>query len=1412
VNPNHKGGKLYFNLGDISEDILRDGRKFFENGLPADGSDENVEFTVWGRVPTIQMIVNAFDNEANARQYQDVGYDGLQDSKERDFFTPTYLDLIASMFGTESEAYKKAYKDPSADNYHFYRGSDYDAEDVKILGRYKHYNNAEGNSPTDSQSPESYPTAAHNIPNVEDMNNDNTLSEEEKYYQYVVNLSPERMVVGENYIVDMYEATPETFPNGNRIATKWYQFRIPIKNPDQVIGGISGFNSIRFLRLFMRDFEEPVYCRFATFELVRTDWRSYSMREDGPWVPGQEEECTFDIATVSFEENSNRKPIPYVLPPGIERESYVGTTVYQVDEKALSMKVVNLNDGESRAIYKNLSYDLRQFKKLKMFVHAEEIVQGTVNQGDITVFVRLGLDFEENYYEYEIPVKTTDWNVGKDTALIWPATNRIDILLDSLVAIKQHRNLAIRNGKHPSNFQPYQETLNGNTVTVVGMPNIADVTTIMIGIRNPKKKHPNDGDDMLPKSLEVWINELRLTDFNERSGFAALARARLNLADVGDLTLSGSYTSPGFGSIEQSITQRSQESTVNFDFATNIDGGKVLFPEKWNIKIPVHYDLSINHIIPEYNPLNPDVKLREDFKWYELYGEKEEKDSVRRMTTTIVQRQNINLMNIRKERRMDKPLKIRPWDIENLDFSYSYSEMKSSDVDVEFDNQYKHDGQIGYTFNYNPKNYKPLSSAKKMKSKWLQIIKDFNFYLMPRNFTFRTTVIRELNEFKLRPKSQGNIIIDTSYVKSFDWNRNYALRWDITQGLKLDYRAVAEARITEPQGLIDTREKKDSVWRSFGNGGRMNNFRQNIDISYQIPIQKIPVFNWITATARYAGDYKHISSPLSLMELGNTLQSSYNFTGNATFNFVTLYNNVPYLKKVNQGNFGKNTTKKNSNKNADKGKNEKNSDKTKNSNEEGTEDGKGKDKDKKKNGINVGKYIMDGSLRFLMMIRSVSGNFTYGEGSVLPGYMPFPNLFGVSFPDKGAPGFLYIFGGQPNIRKMAVEGGWLSKDSMMNTAFQSNTILNYSFRATVEPFKDFRIDVNANSNHSQNYQSFFRSSPENPEKWENYSEQISGNHTMSYFALSTFFTNGDDLFRDFRSIRAEMSKKIAQDRGISEIDPETGYPSGYNGIQQEVLTTAFLATYGGKKSKNINTSTPFLKMPLPNWNVNYTGLTKIPIFKKVFQSFSIVHRYIASYGLGNFTRDILYEENPDTKHPSARNDLNNFIPKYTLSQVSLNEKFEPLVGFDMTLVNSFLLRIEFKKGRNVSMSFTNNQITEMLNNELVISAGYRFKDIKIGLIFSGAKRQIVSDLNLTAGFGLRDNKTTIRKIEENVNQISSGMLAMTIDVAADYQLSKMVGLRFFYKQIINKPKMVGANQYDNTNVDCGISVRLLLNQ
>ena len=1398
-NPNHSGGKLYFNLGDISEAILRDGVKFFENGLPPDGSDENVQFTAWGRVPTTQLIVNAFDTEEDSRQYQDVGYDGLQDSRERDFFNDSYLRMVSNEFGTASQAYEKAFNDPSADNYHYFLGTDYDNADVKVVERYKLFNNADGNSVADSQNPESYPTCATQLPNLEDMNNDNTLNEEEKYYQYVIDLSPEHMVVGENYINDMYEAVPNQLPDGSRPTTRWYQFRIPIHNPDKVVNGISGFNSIRFMRVFMRDFDEPIICRFATFELVRGDWRTYnlSLQEEGDYLPTQGDgEGSFYVGTVSYEENANRTPIPYVLPPGIERETLNGITLVEINEQALSMKAVDLPDGDARAVYKNTSYDLRQFNNLQMFVHAEDVFSsGDLKKGDVTCFIRLGSDYTENYYEYEIPVETTPWSVGKDTNAIWPAANRMFVYLDSLVALKQKRNVDVRHGVWPGNNVPYVKRLeNGNVMRVVGVPNLGEVTTIMIGIRNPKKQSIHDNDDMLAKSVELWINELRLCGFDDKQGFAATMRARLNLADVGDLTVSGTYLTPGFGSIEQSVTERSMETKYNLDIATNIDGGKIFFPEKWNIKIPLHYDYSLGVSQPEYNPLNPDVKLKDDLATYDTPAER---DSIRYLTNAFTQRQNVNLMNVRKERNLEGgKLKMHPWDVENLDFSYSYSELKQRDEDMEMNNEFIHNGEIGYTFSTNPKNYRPFSKSKGLKSKWLQIIRDFNITPMPKNVTIRTGLRRELQEFKYRPKSKGNIIVDTSFVKSFDWSRNYAINWDIFQSLKLEYRADVSARIDEPDGLIDTRTEKDSVWHCLGDGGRTTNFRQNFAGTYQIPINKIPLFKWITASVRYTSSYTYTASALSLSYLGNTIQNSNSIQGNGAVNFVTLYNTIPYLKKVNQGN--------NNSRGNNKGSTKPNTTKPKKDKNGNSEEEEQTAKDSLKEKPNYGKIILDGTLRFMMMVRNVSINYSQGNGTTLPGYMGTPNLFGIDLSNK-SPGFLFVFGGQPDVQAFGARGHWLTTDSLMNSAYQRthNEVLN--LRASIEPFKNFRIDVSASRNFTQNYSEYFH--VDEAGNISHYTPQRNGSFSMSYCGLKTFFADYDEVYENFKGVRQQLAERIAQnDPNYSGDVLESGFPDGYSEVSQDVLMNSFFAAYMGKDPEKMDVSTPFLKIPLPNWRLNYNGFSKIKGVDKVFQSLSLVHNYTCTYQVGSYATNVSYVENG-----AARNALGDIMPQYELNQIALSEQFGPLVGFDMTLKNSMLLKVEYKQSRNVALSFANNQITETFAKEFSVSAGYRFKDLKLGLVFSGVKRQFVSDLNLTAGVGIKNNQTMLRKIQEmGADQVTSGMLTATINVAAEYQFSQMVGVKFFYDHTINRPKLT--NQYNNMNFETGISINLMLAQ
>ncbi|NVO02069.1 MAG: cell surface protein SprA, partial [Bacteroidetes bacterium] len=771
-DPLHSGGELYFDLGDISEDVLKDGRKSYENGLPTSTTITNVDTTIWGRVPTVQALVNSFDNNADARKYQDVGYDGLGDDDERTFFYNSYINNIPA-----GAAHDNAVADPSADNYHYFRGSDFDNASTSILDRYKKYNGLEGNSSV--ERPDDYPISSTTIPNAEDINRDNTLSKTERYFQYKVDLKPSKMVVGENYITDVLNANV-TLANGTASSVKWYQFKIPISSPDKIVNNIQDFKSIRFMRTFFKGFSQPIICRFATLDLVRTDWRKYlsSLLAPGEYNPDDTQSQTvFEISAVNIEENGKRSPIPYVLPPDIIRETNVASTnLQQLNEQSLVLKVCNLIDGDARGAYKTSDLDIRQYKKIKMYIHAEAgRVDEALNKGDLTLFLRLGTDFNTNYYEYELPLSPTAWGTTTDKE-IWPDANLIDLDLSQFQDIKLERNVAMRSGSTVTLLTPYNKMDGDRKVTVVGNPTLSGVKTIMIGIRNPKKTSVTNGDDGLAKCAEIWVNELRLTDFNEKGGWAATARITANLADLGTVALAGNISTPGFGSIEKKVNERQKENITQYDIATNLELGKFL-PQKSGIKIPMHFDYSESFSNPQYNPLNPDILLNTDL---DSYSNASQQDSIKKLVQDYTMRKSINFMNVKKEK-TGTSTKSHIYDVENLDFTYAYTEVYHRNIDIEYDVKKTYKGAIGYNFSNNPKNFTPFGKSKFFgKYKSLRLIKDFNFFLMPKLLSFRTDVDRGYSESLMRDKSTAIVIIDPTYVKTFNWNRLYDLKWDLT--------------------------------------------------------------------------------------------------------------------------------------------------------------------------------------------------------------------------------------------------------------------------------------------------------------------------------------------------------------------------------------------------------------------------------------------------------------------------------------------------------------------------------------------------------------------------------------------------------------------------------------------------------
>ena len=1468
----NNGGELCINLGEVSEDILKDGQKFFENGLPIDGDLSRVTETTWGRVPKERSIVYAFDNATGARKKQDVGLNGLSSEEEQTF--GAYGEYLNKVQGIVSpEIFTKFQADPAGDNFHYYRGSDYDEQQLSVLDRYKYINNTEGNSTATEDSPEKYDISVKTVPDVEDINQDYTLNENEKYFEYKIKLTPEDLKVGTGYIVNKREATVKLRNNETETVT-WYQYKVPVKKYTKSIGSIKDFKSIRFMRMYMTDFEKPTILRFGTLELVRGEWRTYEQAMDNSQGSATSVSGTLDISAVNIEENGDKEPVNYVMPPGISRVLDPSQPqLRQENEQAMSIKIIGLNSGDARAVYKNTSMDMRRYKRLQMFVHGEQLIDDITGLKDdqISVFIRLGSDYKSNYYEYEIPLKLTpEGKYNGDTTdgcyAVWPQDNMLNISFDVLTNLKKERNTkkgiagsGVSYGKAYHSFDPDKPA---NKISIMGNPSLAEVKTVMIGVRN------NAG---ATKSAEVWVNELRLTEFDEEGGWAAQGNLNVQLSDLGTVNVGGHVETAGFGGLEQSVSERRLDDYYQYNFTTSFELGK-FFPAKTKVSAPIYFSYSKELTSPKYNPLDQDILLEDALQ---TFSTESEKDSLKNIAQEITSYKNFSLSNVRVDISSKNPM---PYDPANFTVGYSFSKKHNQGNTTAFENENDWRGNFGYNYSPALPTWEPFKNIKS-KSKWAKFAKEFGINWLPQSVAFNTDLSRHYYEMQLRDleNTYGDSEIPISVAKNFLWNRDFALRWDLTKSLKMSFTSATHAEIEEPDRVVnkdlypdDYAIWKDSVKMSLKNFGRPLDYQQNFTASYQLPLNKLPIFDWIVSDAKFSSSYNwnrgaELEEGLSL---GNTIANQRSIDVNGRFNMETLYNHVPFLKKTNRK-FA--STSRSNNRSQTPVKPKKidreiqlrkdttvllthsvNSKRPKVT--AITQGGKryilkykvvdaNKIMIENRDSIKIKVTVIQGpkpedqlwykigqySARFAMMIRNVSVSYRNTYAMTLPGFMPEVGDMLGQTKQNGVfvPGLDFAFGlsGDSYIDK-AVRNNWLLNSSSDSLALQStdlastNAMEDLQIRLTLEPFKDFKIDLNASRtvNKSRSIQFMYDGMP----------ETRSGSFTMTIITIGSSFTksnsgNGyqsktfDKFIKNLDVIqkRVETQYTGAQYPEGSSLkgtfDPANGTISKYS---PDVMIPAFLSAYTGK---DVNSSSleffPNLLSMLPNWKITYSGLSKLEFFKRYFKSFNLNHAYRSLYSVGSyntfqsfqsFMGDLGFVEDVSTGNP---------IPStvYDISSVSINEQFSPLLGIDMTFKNDMTAKVEYKKTRVLNLSMAANQIVETGSSDFVIGLGYKVADLK--LFGAGSKNNkknpVSNDLNLRADFSLRNQSALCRNIQEIYTQATSGNRAFKLSCSADYTFSRLLTLRLYYDYQKNVP-LISSSSYPVTNSDFGIALKFSL--
>ena len=1468
---NKEGGDLYFNLGEISEDILKDGYKSYENGLPIDGSTTYIKETVWGKVSTETAVTYAFDTTTGSNSTQDVGLDGLSDEEEMEFDTyADYLSDLRSVLSADVVAEMEdddfsPFNDPAGDNYHFYRGYDYDEQKLSVLERYKHYNGTEGNSLSSSDADDALYQSARSVPDVEDINQDYTLNESERYYQYKISIRPEDLVVGQNYVTDKIETTVTT-RNGTDEAV-WYQFTIPLDEYERVVGSISDFSTIRFIRMFMTGFKQTTHLRFATLELVRGEWRTYDYDPDSRTTTAAE--GSISTSAVNIEENAGREPVNYVLPPGVSRiVDPSQSQVVQLNEQALLLEVTDLPSGAARAVYKTSSLDLRTYKRVQMFAHCEALVDDATNlkDGDVSVFLRLGTDAKSNYYEYEVPLSLTP--AGKystystsDRYIVWPEDNYLDIDLDVFTTVKKSRNSQKLNGvsgvSYTARYSEYDPDFTANKVTVMGNPSLSDVRTMVIGVRN---------NSSTTKDCIVWVNEFRVTDFEEEGGWAAKGSMTLNMSDIATINLGGQKETIGFGSVDASLSERNMDDYEQFNFAVQVDAGRFL-PEKAKLKAPIYYSITKEKSTPKYNPLDQDILLEDAL---DACSTKEQRDSIMDFAVTRSTVESFSISSMKFDVQSKNPM---PWDPANFTFSYSQNKQKNKDPDYEYENTYDYRGSLLYSYTPYFKAFKPFSKLIKSKSKNLKFLKDWEFNWLPSNISFNNNISRYYYEQLERNTTDVTVELPVSVSKNFIWDRSFSITWNFTKSLSVNFSSNTTAHIEEPTGVVNKqlfpdeyRDWKDSIWKSIKDWGTPYSYNQTFTASYKAPFSKIPALDFLTGSVSYNATYEwERGTTVDDVSSGNTVSNQATWSYDGRVNMEQFYNKFKYLKEVNKR--FSNSTSSRSTKNNKAKRFERTltlspdtttvikhnlktkkikvtavttsdkkpfSVKTKVIDENSVEIlNKGKQNvkitvteklDEKKNvWSEVGQY----AARFAMSLRSVSISYKNTKSLSLPQFIPdIGDFFGqTSHYDVMAPGLDFAFGftDESYVTK-AKERGWLLCDETQTSPALFARTNSFNAEFTLEPIRGLKITLTTNRTDNRTSQIQFM--------YDDMTTTYTGTYTRTHCAIATALrgfssSNGykSDAFNKFLDYIPIVAQRV-QDQYTGVTYPSTGFMEGHalagqtfdannggvNELGSDVLIPAFLAAYSGSDVNKI-TLDPFpgLGAMRPNWKVTYDGLTKIPAIKKLFKTLTLSHAYQCTYSVGSYSSYSDWVAVGDNIGFSNDELTGNPYPTspYNITSVSITEKFAPLIGASVTMHNNVTASLEYRDSRTLTLNMSSGQIVESLSHSLVIGAGYKIADFNTWLKMRGSETGVSHDLTLDMDFSLTTTSALLRKIETGLTTATSGTRTLALNLTANYVLSKRVTIGAYFDHEVNTP-LVSSSSYPTTNSSYGLSISLSL--
>lgn len=1296
-------GKIYIDIGVVSEDVVPNFKTNTEDGLVRRPNDLQADNSIGGESRSYLPIPppapeGQFSNET--RELADVGLDGapntggIDNKNEQNLFSD-FLDAMAASYGAGSQQYAEIEADPSNDDYVYY-GED-EVEGSPLQERFRRMRGYhDGNTPPN----EGDKRAVTNKPDTEGLITPSNVEQNNSYFQYEIDWNPADFSELEpgsegTFIVDKVDG-----PNQE---DRWYQVRLPLEEWVRKVGGIENFQNISYIRVWLSGYEKPFTLRFATFELVGSQWR------DADNVNNQQgaTQGEFNISSVNIEENSLREPIPYRQPEGAIRAVNRGRQRQTIaNEQSIVMNVDNLGPDElkmMKRVYPG-GLDMINYSNVRMFVHGE----GYENRSGAELVVRFGTDLTNNYYEYRQPISPTDPEYPfsdeqlsdlsdaerqMEAEQVWLyEENSMNILLSAFNELKQLRD---QQGNNTSDLFERDDLLDeapsGAVIGIKGNPSLDRVGEIGLGIRNPfDPDNPSNGGT---SSLDgqFWFNELRVSGFDNKSGWATTAKAEINMADFASFNANFDRETDGFGALTSQLGQRRLSDLQAYDLNSTVNMHKFI-PDRYGWNIPVTFSTRRSSSTPRYLPNQGDIRLSE-FKnavnARDDIGEQEKEELINqrvRASQTVTESYSVNVSNLSKSQSESK---LAEYTLDKTTLNYVYNITDRRNPQYTRQDNWNYNASLRYDVSFQSTQlFRPFGFLGDVPL--FHPLAGLQIGYTPASINASAGIEREYDE-QLRRFTAGETESPLQQSHSFTYDTEFGFGYNFTPSIKTTFRSRSVFDLS--RAGIDRQDPGDlmadstqySVRPTFDVlrdlafdtlSSRRSNYEEAYSAGWQPRLSRIEGLDWMNYSANYSGGYQWRNSPLG-SDLGANISNNFSLNQTLDFNIRSLLNGMEWYRRLQSDDSG----------------NGREPQQTATDTTESTgysQDQLGEDL----------AYLGKKTLAALLSIQSLDVSFNISKSSLQSGYVGESQIF-YMFGNSGensSPPFSYRTGFSDDIGlERLIDNP--NETSSLQLPSNRNLTDDLTISSQLQPFDNVKIDLSWNSQWNDNNTRSITIDP---------NQDLSVVRSQNGSISSSVWVFGDGYGTFFRKQLSTAFDDISQ--GSTVITDSTGNDDGQSVLGRRSLQEDFRQAYLslGQSAIGDRNFTPF---PLPGWRVTWTGLENfIPFVGDYISRASITHNYSGTYRLGwVFNSD--QSQLPDISLGAYS--VANRRPEYEPNSINIEKKFSPLLGLNITWQSNLRTDIQYEYSKVTSLALSNSTVIERLSKGLKMTFAYTIRNFKI---------------------------------------------------------------------------------------------------